>query len=469
MRSLHPRQRIRRPRKTTMAWVANRVSTLEKLLPAVSSASSSSTPKAGGRGVPLSASRTPSGGPITGTPGETEQFFGEEILVQKGSQSQSFNEPLHSRMIEQQKEIQFVLTTPPSNNRQETPQLPSIYNPMGILSTAVPSQPSYSFFPSKQTALKLWNVYLEKIEACSGIKVLHIPTDEARLCAAMESPADAQPEDLALLWCNRGYPATVQARCKTGFEQALTEAEVLDKPRLPLLCALALYLSALQLHNRGKGIWVLNGLAIRIAQGMGLHPAGGVDVLDLTLQMWNDEMLKPYSWLWKTNREYHVVMYLLWHLCVRPPEGGPTAERAWSMVDRWFAENREIIDGEGGSGNKGAILAALKRKAVLIRESTHSGREATTRSEGRGRRDDTGGDADREGQPANDAPVVLNDQEQQPPPAGCEDTWVSLRRMSMGVGVENEAWTSDLNQVPDRGAFIQAFQFDGQDLAGMAW
>jgi hypothetical protein len=592
-------------------------------------------------------------------------------------------------MIEQQKDIQSLLSTPPSNKRQETARLP-IYNPMGILSAAVPSQPSYSFFPSKQTALKLWNAYIERIEGCSGIKLLHIPTDEARLCATMESPADAQPEDLALCYAvffaamavmhpteaqalvqqHEEDAATVQARCKIGLEQALTEAEVLDKPTLPLLCALALYLSALQLHNRGKGIWVLNGLAIRIAQGMGLHRDGerlglspfqselrrrvwwhiisrdgraaedyglqrfcnmrtdaglplhvddtdlhpdmtalprarvgtytamtlplvnfaiaramrrlssvaaaatpasppeesarvqiiqeakqrvdellagcnpviprhrlallasrlairkadlvsrqqwlalahhhhshhnhngndnaesdssskeafatdenlaeALDVLDLTLQMWNDEMLKPYSWLWKTNPEYHVVMYLLWHLCVRPPEREPNVSRAWSMVDRWFAESREIIGEEGeaegsGSNNKGAILVALRRKAALMREAS-VGREAGTGAgsewRGRTRRDDMkgggGGGGDLE-QSANLPPAIPHNQEQQPPLPWGDDTWGPLRRMSMGVGLENEAWTTDLDQVPDWGAFIQAFQFDGQNLPGMTW
>ncbi|KAK7725803.1 hypothetical protein SLS63_007958 [Diaporthe eres] len=33
-----------------------------------------------------------------------------------------------------------------------------------------------------------------------------------------------------------------------------------------------------------------------------------IEVLEICLQMWNDEMLKPYWWLWRADPEYHVVM-----------------------------------------------------------------------------------------------------------------------------------------------------------------
>ncbi|KAK4118252.1 hypothetical protein N657DRAFT_628720 [Parathielavia appendiculata] len=613
-------QRIQRPRKTTMAWVANCLYTLEKRLPVPSASLLEPTPAAG---APSSnPPQPPAGRPTTtaATPGEAEHYFGDEILVQKGSHSEYFNEPLHSRMIEQQKDIQNVLTTPPASEQELLSRF-SIYNPMGILSAAS-SQPCSSYFPHKQTALRLWNTYLERIEACSGIKILHVPTEEVRICATIENPAGAQPEDLAMCYSvffaamavlqpteaqallQQDDPFTVQFRCKTGFEQALAEAEVLDKPTFPMLCALTLYLSALQLHSRGKGIWILNGMALRIAQALGLHrdgerlglppfqaelrrrvwwhiisrdgraaedfglqgfcsrrsdarlplpiddtdlrpdmpalppPRSGVftamtlplanfeitravrrlgsiaaaatptsppdesvrvqiiqearqrvdellagcnpviprhrlalltsrlamqnadlvsrqqwlalkyrkhsddgnssrdmmpterdlvealDVLDLALQIWGDEMLRPYSWLWRTNPEYHVVMYLLWHLCVQPE--GPNVERAWVTVDRWFTENKEMGDGQG---HKGAILAALRRKAEVMRD-------AKTKAAGR------------EGAVGTPwGPGVLG---------------------GMSVGGDNE-WNGDLNEVPDWGAFIQAFQLDGQEFSGMGW
>lgn len=632
-------QRIQRPRKTTIGAVAFRLQPLQKFQPVPSGPSPSSS----------------TSDPKTATPGETALFFGDEIIVQRGSQSQYFNEPLHSRMIEHQKDIQSVLATRPSNATELSDSNFSIYNPMGILSAASPSQPSHSFFPSKQTALKLWNLYLERIDACSGIKILHVPTDEVRLCATIEDPAAAQPEDLAMCYAiffaavavlhpteaqsllqQDGDPVTIQSRCKTGFEQALAEAEVLDNPTLPMLCALVLYLSALQLHSRGKGIWVLNGLAIRLAQAMGLHrdgdrlglspfqselrrrvwwhiisrdgraaedfglqgfcsmrydarmplnvddadlhpdmnvlppPRTGVftamthplvsfeitravrrlasiaaaatptsppqdairvqiiqearqrvdellrgckpviprhrlalltsrlairktdlvsrqqwlalrrkldgsrntdstspteddlaealDVLDLTLQISSDEMLRPYSWLWQTNPDYHVVMYLLWHLCVRDAtseEGDlKNVERAWDMIDRWFTENQAV--GEG-LGHKGAILAALRRKAESLRVP-----RGNNDGGGVGRGTTLGA---KKAQAANDSPSVI--QHQEPVVEATGAPWDVLgRRVSLGGEME---WTGELDQVPDWAALVQAFQLDAQDFPGMSW
>jgi hypothetical protein len=553
-------------------------------------------------------------------------------------------------MMEDQKDIQSVLATPPSTD-PEPPQC-SIYNPMGILSPPSRSRPSYSYFPPKHTALRLWHIYLERIDACSGIKVLHVPTDEVRVCAAIENPAAASPENLALCYAvfyaavavlppteaqtlSQHDPdplPTVQKASKAGFERALAEAEILDKPTLPLLSAMALYLSAMQLHSQGKGIWVLNGLAIRLAQGMGLHRDGerlglspfqselrrrvwwhilgrdgraaedsglqkfctmrsdarlplhvddadldpgmaslppprmgvftamtlplagyeitravrrlasiaamatpasppeeavrveivertrlrveellagcnpviprhrlalltsrlamrkadlvsrqqwralacrhpnsggdgagsrgmpfatdedlaeALDVLELALQIGSDEMLKPYSWLWRMNPDYHVVMYLLWHLCVQPE--GPNVQRAWKAVDRWFAENQDI--GEG-LGNKGAVVTALRRKAESMRHAhgeVAGARRGAGGVEGVGTRRKSGA-----------IPVERSEQPQEM----IEPSWEGFG----GISVGNEGqWTGNLDQLPDWGSFVQAFQLDGLDSSGMAW
>lgn len=88
------------------------------------------------------------------------------------------------------------------------------------------------------------------------------------LCATIEDPTAAQPEDRAL--CFATFYAAIatleppeaqvfitdaaasQLRFKTGFEQALAEAEVLENPTLALLSALAVFLvsSLPSLFNR---------------------------------------------------------------------------------------------------------------------------------------------------------------------------------------------------------------------------
>jgi hypothetical protein len=116
-----------------------------------------------------------------------------------------------------------------------------------------------ALFPPSQVGLRLWNIYVERIDTCTGSKVLHIPTDEVRVCATIESPEQAQSEDLAFCFAIF-YAATValqpyearaileedvtaaQARFRNGIEQSLAEAEILEHPTLTLLRALSVYL-----------------------------------------------------------------------------------------------------------------------------------------------------------------------------------------------------------------------------------
>ncbi|EWY79894.1 hypothetical protein FOYG_16959 [Fusarium oxysporum NRRL 32931] len=481
----------------------------------------------------------------------------------------------------------------------------------------------------KQTALKLWNIYLERIESGTGLKVLHIPTDEVRVCATIENPAEIQLENLALCFAIFFAatailePAEAQAlldedsvtrqfKFKTGLEQALAEAEVLENPTLTLLNAMAIYLSSLRIYNRNKGIWILNGLAMRIAQSMGLHRDGehlglspfqselrrriwwhflgrdshaaedhglqrlcnlrsdaelplnvddadlypemealptprpglttmtfplinyhiaravhrlagivaasipstppqesvrmqiideirvqieqwlkncnpviprhrlallasrlalrktdlisrqqwlalhhldsretfateenlieALEVLELGLQMWDDEMLKPYSWLWKANPEYHVTMFLLWHLCMKPE--GPNTDRAWNVVERLFSLRDSI---EEGLGSRAAVLAALKGKAETIRESTR-----------------------RSGSVANEVPGQGTNHMITPSEDHFKtvDSWGCLQRSSKGN--END-WSRDPNEMPDWGPLVEGFHLGGQDFPGILW
>lgn len=64
------------------------------------------------------------------------------------------------------------------------------------------------------------------------------------------------------------------ALLKIGLEQSQAHGDFLDRPTLVGLHALAIYLAALRFCNRGKGLWVLNGLAVRVAQSLGLHRDG---------------------------------------------------------------------------------------------------------------------------------------------------------------------------------------------------
>ena len=209
--------------------------------------------------------------------------------------------------------MESVLTTPPHTGSRHSSLSP--FNALGILSSPCFSQTPYSFHPPKSVAVKLWNTYVDNVESCAGLKLLHLPTNEVKVYSTIDDPTKASSENLAL--CLAIYFASTASlddeeaqkilgldksahllRFKIGLEQTFAQGDFLDRPTLTGLHALAIYLvcsnlrnssfernlshlqSALRVHNRGKGIWILNGLAIRIAESLGLHRDG--ERLDLS-------------------------------------------------------------------------------------------------------------------------------------------------------------------------------------------
>ncbi|KAM5370301.1 hypothetical protein ACJZ2D_008597 [Fusarium nematophilum] len=276
----------RRARKTTINDVASRIEEMEKTIEAFASgkaSGASASPSSQQQPTPTYTART-SNPPDTKT---REQHPSDGVLLNKGTVSHFVSEVLFSRAIEQEHDVRTALATP----RSESPPsaIASPFNPMGILSNSSFSTPLASLHPPKRTAMKLWKVFIESVDAC--IKIIHIPTSEILVYTVLQDPSRASAEDLAL--CFSIYYAAAIAlppdeadhilgeertqslhRFKIGLEQALAQADFLENPTLTLLHAIAIYLSALRVHNSGRSVWIMNGLALRAAQSIGLHRDG---------------------------------------------------------------------------------------------------------------------------------------------------------------------------------------------------
>lgn len=94
-----------------------------------------------------------------------------------------------------------------------------------------------------------------------------------------------------------------------------------------------------------------------------------------------DDILRQFAWVRKVFPQYYVTMYILWHLCVKPE--GPHVSKAWTTVDMIFS-GELWSDYTSGFGAKSAVLAALRVKALTLRESLQK------RSSGWGARDGDG-------------------------------------------------------------------------------
>ncbi|KAH7123271.1 hypothetical protein B0J13DRAFT_152178 [Dactylonectria estremocensis] len=335
----------RRIRKTTITDVASRISDLERTLVAVSRESNdprlsirpfqpvasspavlgavqvgvsqgqTATSHTSSASVPASTDTPynhyktpPTFEPPPARPASSEAPDGspsDEVLLRKGSSSQYFNEVLFSRVIEQEHDVRSALSTP----RVRSPQQPttSPFNPMGILSSKCFEQPLVSYLPPKLAAMHLWRVYVDNVDPCS--KILHVPTDEVIIYTVIDDPDAASAEILALCYavyfsavvaCEAAEVATllegdkyvVLGRFKTGIEQAFAHSEFLEAPTVGLLQALAIYLAAVRVHNSGRGIWILNGLAIRAAESIGLHRDGK----KLNLSPFESELRRRLWW-----------------------------------------------------------------------------------------------------------------------------------------------------------------------------
>lgn len=90
-----------------------------------------------------------------------------------------------------------------------------------------------------------------------------------------------------------------------------------------------------------------------------------VNALELGLDMHTDQMLRGFRWLTSTYTQFHLLTYILWHLCVYPT--GPHVDRAWRGVDRHFdlAENDPSWP---DPGPKWPMIAQMRAKALRIRQ-----------------------------------------------------------------------------------------------------
>ncbi|KAH8658512.1 hypothetical protein BX600DRAFT_401253 [Xylariales sp. PMI_506] len=276
--------RIRRSKRTIIADMASRISTLEKSLAEARLEGQAKQKLTGGTG--FSSSIVPAAPHKHRPADELSEESKNDILVERGSSSQYFNDVILSRVIGEERDIQSVLST--SHTTTPHPSSCSPFNGHGILSPVSLEQHPSQFHPPKPLAVRLWNVYVDNVDGCSRFKLLHTPTDGVRIYSTIDAPGKASFENLAL--CFAVYFAatlslgdqeaqvslgeekhTLLLRFKVGLEQAFAYGDFLDRPNITGLHALAVYLSALRAYNHGKGIWILNGLALRIGQSLGLH------------------------------------------------------------------------------------------------------------------------------------------------------------------------------------------------------
>ncbi|RGP64700.1 hypothetical protein FSPOR_7790 [Fusarium sporotrichioides] len=107
--------------------------------------------------------------------------------------------------------------------------------------------------------------------------------------------------------------------------------------------------------------------------------AEAVDLLELANDMWRDEDMIAYRWIARAYPQYHMMLYILRHLCVRP--GGPLASKAFAAVDMHL-ESFRLSGGGPLNGLKWTVLTTLRDRAlVLMQRVEKESRERQVESE----------------------------------------------------------------------------------------
>lgn len=147
----------------------------------------------------------------------------------------------------------------------------------------------FALHPPIERALEFWELYKENVDPL--VKVLHIPSIEPTLRDAFTHPekvpkgleslmfgiyygavTSTLPEDCEARWGETRD--TLLTKYRFGLEQALARANFLFCDETVILQAFVVFLMLLRRNDDARKIWTMTGLAVRIAQTLGIHRDG---------------------------------------------------------------------------------------------------------------------------------------------------------------------------------------------------
>ncbi|KAI1192056.1 fungal-specific transcription factor domain-containing protein [Nemania serpens] len=161
--------------------------------------------------------------------------------------------------------------------------------------------------PSPAHAFRLWQTFLEKVNPVT--KLIHVPSVQPKLVEATANPNSIPKNVDALLFsiytmavaalddkeCQQQLGCAKEEayqRFATGCRIALMRIGILNTYDLVVLQALLLYFFSLAGRVDRHAAWILNGVAVRVAQKMGLHRDGEL----LGLPPFETEMRRRIWW-----------------------------------------------------------------------------------------------------------------------------------------------------------------------------
>ncbi|KAH8802543.1 fungal-specific transcription factor domain-containing protein [Xylogone sp. PMI_703] len=230
-------------------------------------------------------------GPESGDQDVCDQFG--ELIIDDQGKSRYFNGSFWTSLSSEVQSLQLALDNDvdSSDNLSSKSSAPDLSNGMlfSFSSFAVDLRRQH---PPPSIMDQLWNIFIHNFDPM--VKVVHKPTMSVLILSAIADISHVtkdleavmfaiyyaalitlEPKDIRNLF--QTEPSRVISQYRFLAEQALAQAEVIQSQDILTFEAFLIYLNCqlcFRKHDDTRSVWRLTGLAVRIAQALGLHRDG---------------------------------------------------------------------------------------------------------------------------------------------------------------------------------------------------
>ena len=194
----------------------------------------------------------------------------------------------------------------------DTSDLEASHDDFDFVLSSQPKSNPRSHHPSPEIIRELWQIFIENVDPLT--KVVHVPTLRPAIQKAASNIETIPRSFEALIFaiysaavmslkddeCRQRFcepRKTLLSRYISATKGALSRAKFMGTTSLAVLQALVLHLLSVRDIYEPRAIWSLTGVAVRIAQGMGLERDG----VSLGLPPFESEMRRRLWWFLKTH------------------------------------------------------------------------------------------------------------------------------------------------------------------------
>ncbi|RFU36297.1 hypothetical protein B7463_g94, partial [Scytalidium lignicola] len=89
-------------------------------------------------------------------------------------------------------------------------------------------------------------------------------------------------------------------------------------------------------------------------------------ILEGIIEMLSDNLLRGFRWHSGAYVQYHILTYVLWHLCIKPDS--PNSTRAFQLVE----DTLQLFDHGHNNSTRWRMMLQLRAKAIRLREAVSS-------------------------------------------------------------------------------------------------